>query len=350
MLALDDYLRLLPKTELHCHFVSTMSAGMLIAQAEKHGVPVRTTDPARLFDYRDLRDFLVAFEAAHQVLRTPDELAQVAFDGVRTAAIDGALRYREYFVNPQSFADVGLGYRPLMDGILEGLRRAEAELGVGFKVIVAIRKDVTPAEAVQLVQHVADNPYPEVVGIGADYLTAEGAEDPARFADAYALARRVGLRTTIHAGETPSASPDDVRAAIDVLDVDRIDHGYRVVDDPALLARVVESQIPFDATPISTTICSGWRLDPSHRLATLIASGANVNISTDDAVFFRTDLGREYREGLVALGVDARTARRLALNGVEAAFCSDDEKAALRARFTGELLALDAMLEQAEAM
>ncbi|MGT2426674.1 adenosine deaminase [Amnibacterium kyonggiense] len=350
MLALDDYLRLLPKTELHCHFVSTMSAGMLIAQAEKHGVPVRTTDPEQLFDYRDLRDFLVAFEAAHQVLRTPDELAQVAFDGVRTAAMDGALRYREYFVNPQSFAEVGLGYRPLMDGVLEGLRRAQADFGVGFAVIVAIRKDVSPAEAVQLVQHVADNPYPEVVAIGADYLTAEGTEDPARFADAYSLARRVGLRTTIHAGETPSASPDDVRAAIDVLGVERIDHGYRVVDDPELLARVVDSQIPFDATPISTTICSGWRLDPSHRLAKLIASGANVNISTDDAVFFRTDLGREYREGLVALGVDARTARRLALNGVEAAFCSDDEKAALRARFTGELLALDAMLEPAEAM
>jgi adenosine deaminase len=344
MIALDDYLRLLPKTELHCHFVSTMTAGMLISQAEKHGVPVRTTDPAELFDYRDLRDFLVAFEAAHQVLRTPEELAQVAYDGVRIAAVDGALRYREYFVNPQSFAEVGLAYQPLMEGVIAGLRRAEQDFGVGFTVIVAIRKDVTPEEAVGLVRLVAANPYPEVVGIGADYLTKEGTEDPARFVDAYRLAKDLGYRTSIHAGETPSASPDDVRAAIDVLGVDRIDHGYRVVDDPELLARVVESQIPFDATPVSTTICSGWPLDPQHRLARLIAAGANVNISTDDALFFRTDLGREYREGLVALGVDAATARRLALNGVEAAFCSDEEKAALRARFTGELLTLDAML------
>lgn len=349
MLALDDYLRLLPKTELHCHFVSTMTAGMLIAQAEKYDVPVRTTDPAELFDYRDLRDFLVAFEAAHQVLRTPDELAQVAYDGVRIAAVDGALRYREYFVNPQSFAEVGVEYRPLMDGVIEGLRRAEADFGVGFTVIVAIRKDVTPQEAVELVQLVADDPYPEVVGIGADYLTTEGTEDPARFADAYALAKRLGFRTSIHAGETPFSSPDDVRAALDVLHVDRIDHGYRVVDDPELLARVVDEQIPFDATPVSTTICSGWTLDPDHRLAKLIASGANVNISTDDALFFRTDLGREYREGLVALGVDAPTARRLALNGVDAAFCSDDVKAALRARFTGELLTLDAMLAESTA-
>jgi adenosine deaminase len=346
MIALDDYLRLLPKTELHCHFVSTMTAGMLIAQAERYGVPVRTTDPAELFDYRDLADFLVAFEAAHLVLRSPDDLARVGYDGVRSAAVDGALRYREYFVNPQSFSDVGLDYRTLMDGVLEGLRAAEADFGVGFKVVVAIRKDVTPAQAVELVQLVADNPYPEVVGIGADYLTAEGTEDPARFADAYRLAKDLGFRTTVHAGETPNASPDDVRVALDVLGVDRVDHGYRVVDDPELLARVVDEQVPFDATPISTTICSGWHLDPQHRLATLIAAGANVNISTDDALFFRTDLGREYREGLVSLGVDAATARRLALNGVEAAFCSDDEKSALRARFTGELLALDAMLEQ----
>src|SRR5439155_128785 len=120
----------------------------------------------------------------------------------------------------------------------------------------------------------------------------------------------VGLRTTIHAGETPHSGPEDVRAALDVLHVDRIDHGYRVVDDPELLARVVDEQVPFDATPISTTICSGWTLDPQHRLATMIRAGVNVNISTDDALFFRTDLGREYREGLVELGVDAATARR----------------------------------------
>jgi adenosine deaminase len=350
MLSLDDYLHLLPKTELHCHFVSTMSAGMLIAQAERYGVPVRTTDPAELFDYADLRDFLVAFEASHQVLRTADELATVAYDGVRSAAVDGALRYREYAVNPHSFAAEGMAYRTLMDGMIEGLRRAEDDFGVGFRIVVAIRRDVSPAEAVELVQLVADAGYPEVVGIGADYLTSEGTEDPARFVDAYRLAKRLGLKTTVHAGETPYAGPGDVRAAIDVLGVDRIDHGYRVVDDPELLARVVDLQIPFDATPVSTTICSGWTLDPDHRLAKLIASGANVNISTDDALFFRTDLGREYREGLVALGVDAPTARRLALNGVDAAFCSDDEKAALRARFSGELLTLDAMLEPSAAV
>ena len=118
VIALDDYLRLLPKTELHCHFVSTMSAGMLIEQAERYGVPLATTDPAALFDYADLRDFLVAFEAAHQVLRTSDDLARVAYDGVRLAATDGALRYREYFVNPQSFAEVGVGYLTLMDGVI----------------------------------------------------------------------------------------------------------------------------------------------------------------------------------------------------------------------------------------
>lgn len=345
MIALDDYLRLLPKTELHCHFVSTMSAGMLIAQAERYGVPLATTDPATLFDYTDLRDFLVAFEAAHQVLRTADDLAQVAYDGVRIAAADGALRYREYFVNPQSFAEVGVDYGTLMDGVIGGLRRAEADFGVGFRIVVAIRKDVHPSDAVDLVRLVADHPRPEVVGIGADYLTAEGAEDPARFLDAYRLAQRVGLRTTIHAGETPHAGPGDVRAALDVLGVERVDHGYRVVDDPDLLARVVDEQVPFDCTPISTTICSGWTLDPDHRLARLIRAGANVNISTDDALFFRTDLGREYREGLVALGVDAPTARRLALNGVEASFLPDDEKARLRARFEGELLALDAALQ-----
>jgi adenosine deaminase len=345
VLAYRDYLRLLPKTELHCHFVSTLSAARLISLADRYGVELPTTDPEELFAYDDLADFLVAFRAATDVLRTSEDLATTAYDGVRAAVIAGNLRYREYGVNPQYFAARGMGYREFLEPVIDGLRAAERDLGVGFRLVVAINRRESAGSAVELVEQMISHPYPEVVALGQDDLTPENAEDPGRFAEAYALAKRHGFHLTAHAGETATASAEDVRVAVDVLGVDRIDHGYRVLDDPELVARLRERQLPFATTPLSTRALSGWALDPGHRIARMIRAGLNVSVSTDDGVFFRTDIGREYSEGLSSFGIDAEGAKAVALAGIDGAFCDSDEKARLRAAFHAEFLALDALLE-----
>jgi adenosine deaminase len=339
---LDDYLRLLPKVELHCHFVSTMPATLLVELAAAHGVELPTTDPEQLFQYSDLTDFLVAFRAAHASARGPGDFERIAHEGVRIAVERGNLQYREYFVNPQYFSAQGLSYRQVMDPIVSGLRAAKADYGVGFRLITAINRRDGGAAALELVEQVVADPIPEVVGIGMDDLTIDGLEAPRQFADAYALARRHGLRTCAHVGETPSAALDDVRFVLDDLAVDRIDHGYRIVDDPGLVARARDLGRFFTVTPVSTTICSGWLLDPSHPIAAMIRTGLRVTIATDDAMFFRTDIGREFREGLTALGFGKDVAARIALDGVEAAWCDDDERAAMRASFAGQIAALDA--------
>lgn len=147
-------------------------------------------------------------------------------------------------------------------------------------------------------------------------------------------------------GETPRATLDDVRYAVDDLAVDRIDHGYRIVDDPSLVARALDLGTFFTVTPVSTTICSGWPLDPSHRIATMIRAGLRVTVATDDAMFFRTDIGREFREGLTAMGFGKEVAARIARDGVEAAWCDEEERAALRASFAGQIAALDSALTE----
>ncbi|WNM25363.1 adenosine deaminase [Demequina capsici] len=340
----DDYLRPIPKTELHCHFVSTMTGARLIQLADRYGVALPTTDPDALFAYDDLADFLVAFRAATDVLRTSDDLAKVAYDGVRADVIGSGLRYREYYVNPQYFAPKGIGYRSLLDPIIDGLSAARDDLGVDFRIVVAINRQEPSAAALELVQTVLANPLDPVVGIGQDDLTPELTEDPGRFADAYALARRHGLHTTAHAGERPVDSPESVRVAMDELHVDRIDHGYRIVDDPQLTAQARDSGIHFATTPWSTTICSGWTIDPQHRIRRMIDAGLSVSFSSDDATFFRTSVGREFREALPLLGLGIEDARRIALAGIDGAFCDDDTKASLRARFTAEIMALDATI------
>ncbi|MFT4306979.1 MAG: adenosine deaminase [Microbacterium sp.] len=344
MISYPDYLQLLPKTELHCHFASTMSAPLFVELAAKHGVRLPTTDPERLFAFADLREFLVAFRFAHDVLRDPDDFERVAYEGVRSAVADGNLRYREYSVNPQYFAARGLGYRDVMDPLIGGLRAAEADFGVGFGIVAAINRRESAASAVEMVEQVIEHSLPEVVGIGQDDLTPEDTEEPGRFAQAYALAGRHGLKRTAHVAETPYATPDAVRVALEELGCDRLDHGYRIVDEPALVELARERDVVFTVTPVSTTICSGWTLDEGHRIRAMIDAGLRVAVSTDDAMFFRTDLGREYREGLAAMGVDAPTARAIARNGIDGAFCDQAAKARLRAEFEAQFLALGALL------
>ncbi|MCX6503192.1 MAG: adenosine deaminase [Microbacterium sp.] len=344
MISYPDYLQLLPKTELHCHFASTMSAQLFVELARKHGVTLPTEDPDVLFDFTDLRDFLVAFRYAHDVLRDPEDFERVAYEGVRSAVADGNLRYREYAVNPQYFFSRGLTYRQVIDPIVAGLRAAEADFGVGFGIVAAINRRESADSAIAMVEQVIAHAVPEVVAIGQDDLTPEDTEDPTRFAAAYELAARHGLKRTAHVAETPFATPDAVREALEVLGCERLDHGYRIVDDPAVVALARERDVVFTVTPVSTTICSRWTLDEGHRIRSMIDAGLRVAVSTDDAMFFRTDLGREYREGLAAMGVDAATAKQIALNGIDGAFCDEAQKARLRADFRAQFLALDALL------
>ncbi|MGP3533452.1 adenosine deaminase [Microbacterium sp. RD1] len=351
MISFEDYLQLLPKTELHCHLVSTMRPATLHELAQRYGVELWSDDVDELFDFADLVDFLRGWRVAHEVLRESADLERVAWEGVADAVAQGNLRYREYYVNPQYFAHPEYaGARPMsyvevMAAVIAGLSRAERDFGVGFRVVAAINRRESAEAAVALVREMIAHPFAEVVGIGQDDLTPENTEDPTRFADAYALAGAHGLLRTAHVGETPAARPSAVRDAIEVLGCDRIDHGYRVVDDPAVLALARDRGIGFATTPVSTTICSGWTLDEGHRIRAMIDAGLPVSVSTDDAMFFRTDLGREYREGLVALGLDAAAAKRIALDGIDMAFCSDAEKERLRAEFRAQFLALDTLLE-----
>ena len=348
MISYADYLRLLPKTELHCHFVSTMQPGRLLELADKNGVRLASRDVDTLLDSNNLLDFLALFNAAHDVLVTRDDFAQLAYDGVRDAVAEGNLRYRETFINPQNFP--GRSYTDVVDPIIDGLRAAETDFGVGFGIVVAINRNLGAAAATELVQRVVDNPRDEVFGIGQDDLSADGTESPETWVEAYALAGRHGLKRTAHVGETVEASPRSILVALDDLGCDRIDHGYRAVDDREVFARLLDRQVPLTCTPHSTRVLSGWPFEPDHRIAAMIAGGLNVTFSTDDAVFFRTDIGREYTDVLPAMGFGPDVAKRISLAGAGAAWCPPEQRARLEADFAAQHLALDALLDPASVV
>jgi adenosine deaminase len=201
MVSYADYLRLLPKTELHCHFVSLIQPQTLVDLARKNHV----TLPAQHLESDNLVDFLALFNAAHEVLVSADDFATLAYESVAQSITDGNLRYREVFINPQNFP--ALSYSQVIDPILAGLQAAETDFGVGYGVIVAINRSMSPAAASSLVQQVIDNPREGVLGIGQDDLAPDYTESPSLWVDAYALAGRHGLKRTAHVGETMQADP-----------------------------------------------------------------------------------------------------------------------------------------------
>ena len=344
MIDLDTYLHLLPKAELHCHFVSVMRPQTLVRLARKNGVQLPTENVVDLLDFDNLADFLVVFNAAHEVLVDAEDFATVAYEGVLDAVRDGNLAYREYFINPFNFP--AIPYGELVDAIASGLQRAEREFGVGFRLIAAINRSHSPQRAVELVETVLAHPRDFVVGIGQDDLTPELTEDPIRFAAAYELAGAQGLRRSAHAGETMTASAQNVVDAIATLGVDRVDHGYRVVDDPIALEVARASGVAFTCTPVSTRVLSGWAFDGDHRIVAMVRAGLPVTFATDDAVFFQTDIGKEYREAIPAMGLTAADARAIARAGFEAAWCTDAEKAAMLAHFDATALVLGSLLRE----
>ena len=290
MIDYRDYLRLLPKVELHCHFVATIRP----ATPDRAGQDARmrraslpSDDLAELFGYDNIVDFLTVFEAANRVFVDQRVFERVAYESVEDAVAAGNLRYREYFVNAHLFP---ISYTQVLDGMVAGLRAAERDFGVGFGIIPAIARFQRPEDAITLVRTMLEDGRPEVLGLGQDYLTAENTEAPELWTDAYALAARHGLRRTAHVAEIPGSTAEAVSVAIRDLDCARLDHGYHVLDDPAVVELARDLQIPFTCTPYSTQVLSGWAMTPEHPIAQMIRAGLNVTLSTDDPTFFRTDI------------------------------------------------------------
>ncbi|ROQ41586.1 adenosine deaminase [Frondihabitans sp. PhB188] len=340
-----DYLRLVPKIELHCHIVSTIRPKRLLGWAAERGVALPADTAEALFDYDDIVDFLAVFNAAHEVFRTREDFATLAYEGVADAVADGNLCYREYFVNPDNFSHLGLGYTDVVDGLIDGLRRAEDEFGVGFGLVPAINRSMGIDVAMALVESMAANPRPEVLGLGQDDLRADGQESPLDWAEPFRRAQELGVRLTAHVGELPSSNAASVVESWDALGLDRVDHGYHVADDGARVAEARERGIPFTCTPRSTQFLSGWALDAEHPIAAMIRAGLRVTLATDDQVFFRTTLREEFEHVGLGMGFGPDVIDGIVLDSIEATWLPEERKRALRADFRRQLRALRGALD-----
>jgi adenosine deaminase len=302
-------------------------------------------DPERLYEYDNLVDFLAVYIPISRSIVTRDEFARVTFESLEDGVTLGNLKYREMFFNPTNHYDFGADYETAVDGVIDGVKRAEEAYGVRCRLIVAINKYDGAEAATQLVLEVLDHPRDEVIGIGSDHLAPDNLERPGMFADAYELARTGGLHVTAHAGEIDSSSADDVLVALDELGCERIDHGYHVIDDPEAVKRCAAEGVGFTCCPHSSEKLSGWTDYLAHPIKQMMDAGLRVCFNTDDPPMFQTDIGWEYEDTCVRMALGADDAVGLVMNGLDATWLSDDEKRLMRSEFEDEIEALRQDLE-----
>ncbi|MEM9033183.1 MAG: adenosine deaminase [Actinomycetota bacterium] len=331
-------LRALPKAELHLHLEGAVDAATFAELASKHDVELPPHDePAGLYDYADLTEFLVVYSLVCASVRDRDDFRRVTYECLERCAASGA-RYVEMFFSPEAHLEHGVAYPTMLDGILAGFDDAGNDLGVTARLIPAINRELGPARAVEFVELVAAHRTDRIVGIGLDFN--EVGFPPEDYGDAFALAAKEGLHRTSHAGEVGPAA--NVRNGIEVLDCERVDHGYHVVDDPALVAELAERRTPFTVCPTTTTYTTVFRdlADPEHAIRRMFDAGLLLVVNSDDPAMFNIDLAAEYSTLHQLQGFSVEELAGLALNGLDAAWLDETTKAAWRSEWAAEIDAL----------
>ncbi|MFC5063408.1 adenosine deaminase [Actinomycetospora atypica] len=315
-----------PAVELHCHVEGTLEPELILELAERNRVslPYADLDDLRArYAFTDLQHFLDLYYANMAVLRTAEDFAAMTTAYLRRAAA-GGLRHVELFVDPQAHLVRGVPLEAVLEGV--GGALAAAPDGITSGLIPNFLRDRPVDEASEVLDALLASGA-DLLGIGLD--SAEVGHPPGDFADVYARARAAGLRLVAHAGEEGPASY--VTDALDVLGVERVDHGIRCLDDHALVRRLVDEAVPLTVCPLSNVRLRTVDTLADHPLPGMLDAGLAVSVHSDDPAYFGGYVDDNHRAVREALGLDHAQVRRLADNAVDAAFVDDRRRAELRA-------------------
>ncbi|MDG2428278.1 MAG: adenosine deaminase [Acidimicrobiales bacterium] len=338
---IDEALRLMPKTELHLHLEGAVDSTTFAELAAKHRLELPPHAVASdLYEYDSLADFLDVYSLVSHSIRDRDDFQRVTYECLERCVNSGA-RYVELFFSPESHLQVGVSYETMLEGVLQGVEDIQVDLGLVSNLVPAINRELGGYRAVEFVQMVADHRHDRIIGVGLDFN--ELGHPPEAFVDAFRLASQVGLHRTSHAGEVGPAQ--NIRTGIELLDCQRVDHGYNIVEDARLLADCAASQIPFTACPTTTTYTSAFRDlgAPDHAIRQMADAGLKLTINSDDPPMFGIDLAMEYCTLYHQMGFTPDDLKTFALNGIDAAWIDDQTKREWRSTWSNEI---DGLLSQ----
>ena len=312
-----------PVAELHVHIEGTLETELLVTLARRNDVPLPSYDPdelRELYRFTDLQSFLDIYYSNLAVLRTEDDFYDLTMAYLSRATAAG-VRRAEIFFDPQTHLANGIPLAVVFGGLTRALTDARRDLGISADLILCFLRHLGGAAALDTLE--AAIPFlDQIIGVGLD--SAEVGFPPSLFTEVFARAGALGLHRVAHAGE--EGGPEYVHEALDLLGVERIDHGIRAIEDPRLVQVLRDRRIPLTVCPFSNVALRATPTLTQHPLPALIAAGLVVTISSDDPAYF----GGYVDDNLTAIerefGLDPHQMATLARNSFIASFLPESEK------------------------
>ena len=323
-MSLTPFIAGLPKAELHLHIEGSLEPEQMFAFARRNRValPFASVEEIKAaYDFSNLQDFLDIYYAGADVLRTEDDFRDMALAYFRRAAAD-SVRHAEIFFDPQTHTDRGIPFQVVADGLLAGMDQAERELGVTSKLILCFLRHLDEDAAFATLK--AAEPWLDrIEGVGLD--SSEVGHPPSKFERVFNAAGSMGLKRVAHAGE--EGPPEYVWEALDLLKIDRMDHGNRSLEDPALIRRLAAEGMTLTVCPLSNhKLCVIDDLT-KHPVPEMLKRGLHVTLNSDDPAYFGGYVNRNYEAMADHAGVTREQLVQIAKNSFEGSFLPAEDKA-----------------------
>ena len=327
---LPELLRSMPKAELHMHIEGSLEPEMIFAMGQRNGVqlPFASVEALRAaYDFTNLQSFLDIYHAGTMVLRTEQDFYDMTDAYLARAHADHVL-HTEIFFDTQTHTAHGLDAATVVKGLHRACMDAQAKYGMTASLIMCFLRHLSEEEAFEALEQVLPM-RDRILGIGL--ASSEVGHPPEKFSRVYARCRELGFRLVAHAGE--EGPPAYIWSALDVLKVERIDHGVQAMRDPALMRRLVQERIPLTVCPLSNLKLCVFPSLAQHNLGTLLEAGIVATVNSDDPAYFGGYMNQNFTETFAALGLGPQHAWQLAKNSFDAAFID----APLRQRYLERL-------------
>jgi len=322
---LDTFIAGLPKAELHLHIEGSLEPEQMFAFAQRNNVaiPFASVEEVRAaYEFSNLQDFLDIYYAGADVLRTEEDFRDLALAYFERVADDGVV-HAEIFFDPQTHTHRGIPFGVVANGLLAGMDEAEQRLGITSKLILCFLRHLDEEDAFKTLTQ-AQPWLDRIAGVGLD--SSELGHPPSKFERVFAAAAAMGLKRVAHAGE--EGPPAYVEEALDLLAVDRLDHGNRSLEDPALVARLARSSMTLTVCPLSNVkLCNVASVDV-HPIDRMLELGLRATVNSDDPAYFGGYVADNYRAIAQGRTLSRRDLVTLARNSFLGSFLSDAEVAA----------------------
>lgn len=326
--ASEAFLRALPKAELHLHIEGSLEPELMFKLAERNSIELpyaSVEEVKKAYNFHNLQSFLDIYYRCADVLRTEQDFYDLTWAYLLHCQADGIV-HTEPFFDPQTHTQRGIEMSVVINGIASALKDGQEKLGISSKLILCFLRHLSEDDAIACLEQA--KPFLEQLSaVGLD--SSELGHPPEKFERVFKMAKDLGLKAVAHAGE--EGPPEYIVEALDILHVDRIDHGVRCSEDQALMQRLAASQMPLTVCPLSNVRLKVYEHMSEHNILKLLEYGLNVTLNSDDPSFFGGYLLENFMALSEHLDMSEAQATQLARNSINSSFLTEEEKRTLLA-------------------